>query len=90
MAASKDVHPRDPHWHLSVIGVAPAAQGNGLGATLIRRGLARCDQQLLPAYLESTKVSNVPLYEHFGFERVGRLPLPADAPEMVTMWRSAR
>jgi GNAT superfamily N-acetyltransferase len=90
MDASKKVHPTEPHWHLTVVAVARTAQGTGVGARLIRRGLARCDSAKLPAYLESTKTANVPLYEHFGFERTGKLPLPTGAPDMITMWRPGR
>lgn len=90
VTASVAVHPSEPHWHLSMVGVAPSAQGQGVGAALLRRGLAVCDAEHLPSYLESTKLENVALYAHFGFERVGTLPLPDGAPVMTTMWRTAR
>jgi GNAT superfamily N-acetyltransferase len=81
-------HPRDdPHWYLNVIGVDPARQGHGLGAALLRSRLRRCDQEGLPAYLESSKLGNVPLYEHFGFQVTGALGLPEGAPVVNTMWR---
>jgi hypothetical protein len=41
----------------------------------------------MPAYLESSNLRNVPLYEHFGFQLTGALGLPADAPVVNTMWR---
>jgi ribosomal protein S18 acetylase RimI-like enzyme len=64
-------HPDGPHWYLPLIGVAPARQGRGLGALLLRHALARCDAEHLPAYLESTNPANVPLYERHGFRVVG-------------------
>jgi hypothetical protein len=33
--------------------------------------LKRCDQEGLPAYLESSNLGNVPLYRHFGFRVTG-------------------
>lgn len=80
------VHPREePHWYLAFIGVDPVRQGHGVGAALLRSRLRRCDQEGLPAYLESSKPENVPLYQHFGFH--GTLDLPKGAPVVNTMWR---
>jgi len=81
-------HPREePHWYLAIIGVDPARQGSGVGAALLRSRLRRCDQDGLPAYLESSNPKNVPLYQHFGFAVTGTLGLPAAAPAVTTMWR---
>lgn len=82
-------HPRDPHWYLFAIGVDPAHQGRGVAGTLLRSRLARCDQAGEPAYLESTKLTNVPLYQHFGFEPSGPMPLPGGVPVITPMWRVA-
>ena len=83
-------HPRDePHWYLAIIGVDPLRQGHGLGAALLRSRLRRCDQEGLAAYLESSKLANVPLYQHFGFHVTGSLDLPEGAPVVNTMWRPA-
>ncbi|HEU5425811.1 MAG TPA: GNAT family N-acetyltransferase [Actinocrinis sp.] len=65
----------------------PEYQGHGAGATLLRSGLRHCDQEHLPAYLESSKLENVPLYQHFGFQPTGTLDLPDGAPVNTTMWR---
>jgi GNAT superfamily N-acetyltransferase len=82
------VHPRDqPHWYLAIIGVDPVRQGYGVGAALLRSRLRRCDEEGLPAYLESSNPDNVPLYQHFGFDVTGALGLPEGAPVVSTMWR---
>jgi GNAT superfamily N-acetyltransferase len=78
---------RGPHWYLAFIGVDPVRQGHGVGAALLRSRLRRCDQEGLPAYLESSKPENVPLYQHFGFHVTGTLDLPKGAPVVTTMWR---
>jgi len=81
-------HPREePHWYLAIIGVDPARKGHGVGAALLRSRLRRCDQEGLPAYLESSNRENVPLYQHFGFHVTSTLGLPEGAPVVNTMWR---
>jgi len=82
------VRPREqPHWYLAIIGVDPARRGHGVGAALLRSRLRRCDQDGLPAYLESSNLKNVPLYQHFGFRVTGTLDLRAGAPVVTSMWR---
>ncbi len=83
-------HPAEEHWYLHVIGTEPALQGRGVGANLLRSRLERCDAAGLPAYLESSKLGNIPLYQHFGFEVTGVLGMPAAAPPITKMWRPGR
>jgi ribosomal protein S18 acetylase RimI-like enzyme len=82
--------PQDPHWSLAVIGADPAARGQGHGAALLRSGLAKADATGMPVYLESSKASNIPFYEHFGFTVREELHLPGDGPTLWGMWREAR
>ncbi|MGH3191011.1 MAG: GNAT family N-acetyltransferase [Streptosporangiaceae bacterium] len=82
-------HPREQHWYLYAIGVDPVHQGNGVASVLLRSRLARSDEAGLPAYLESSKPENVPLYEHFGFEVAEVLNPPKGAPPLTAMWRAA-
>jgi GNAT superfamily N-acetyltransferase len=51
-------HPAGELWFLPLIGVDPVAQGRGLGSALLRQGLAACDRDGLPAYLEATNPRN--------------------------------
>lgn len=82
--------PGEPHWYLAVIGADPAAQGQGQGAALLRSGLAKADAAGMPAYLESSKPSNLPFYEHFGFTVRKELQLPGEGPTLWAMWREPR
>src|SRR5436305_13784425 len=41
--------PREPHWHLSLLGVEPDRQGAGIGSALLQPVLERCDRGRLPA-----------------------------------------
>ncbi|WP_018537619.1 GNAT family N-acetyltransferase [Streptomyces sp. MspMP-M5] len=82
--------PQEPHWSLALIGADPAAQGQGHGSALLRSGLAKADAAGLPTYLESSKPSNLPVYEHFGFIVREKMQLPGNGPTLWTMWREPR
>ena len=68
--------PDEPIWYLDQIGVEPARQGEGIGASLMELGLERARNDGLPAFLETGVAGNVAYYERFGF----RLTLHDDAP----------
>lgn len=89
-ACVQKVHPKEPHFYLFTIGIVPRAQGKGLGGALLRSGLARVDQAGMPAYLESTKASNIPIYERYGFELRDVPTLPEGCPPIYPMWRPAQ
>ncbi len=80
-------HPRQPHWYLSGIGTDPPLQGTGVGGELMRSRLARCDTDRLPAYLESSKESNVPFYERHGFKVTREVAISGGGPRLWLMWR---
>jgi GNAT superfamily N-acetyltransferase len=82
-------HPREPHWFLPLIGVDPRLQGKGHGSALLAHTLARCDQDHLPAYLESSNLANVPLYERHGFRAIGKIQV-GSSPPLIPMLRPAR
>lgn len=82
--------PAEAHLSLALIGADPAAQGQGQGAALLRSGLAKADAAGVPTYLESSKPSNVPLYEHFGFAVREEFSLPGGGPTLWGMWREPR
>jgi GNAT superfamily N-acetyltransferase len=63
-----ELHPAADVWYLPLIGVDLIAQGRGLGSALLRHGLATCDSDGLPAYLEATNPRNRILYERHGFD----------------------
>jgi GNAT superfamily N-acetyltransferase len=82
-------HPREHHWYLAVLGTDPPHQGRGVGAALVDPVLGRCDREGLGAYLESSKPTNVPYYERFGFSVTGQIDLPS-GPPVWPMWRNPR
>ena len=85
--AAAEHAPQEAHWYLAVIGADPAAQGRGHGAALLRSGLAKADAAGLPVLLESSKPSNLPFYEHFGFTVREEMRLPGGGPTLWSMRR---
>lgn len=83
-------HPPEPHFYLRSIGAVLGSQGQGIGSALIEAGLEACDQQAMPAYLESSNAKNNPLYRRHGFEIVGEAQLPEAGPRIWFMRREAR
>jgi ribosomal protein S18 acetylase RimI-like enzyme len=81
--------PAEDHWYLPLIGVEPALQGRGHGSALLEYMLVECDRSREPAYLESTNVANLPLYERHGFERIGEIQI-GNAPPLWPMLRRPR
>ena len=79
-------HPREAHWHLPLIGVDPAHQGQGIGAALLTHVLKTCDSQKMLAYLEATSAQNIRLYERHGFAALGTIQV-VDSPPVVPMVR---
>ncbi|MEU8774167.1 GNAT family N-acetyltransferase [Streptomyces sp. NPDC048606] len=82
-----DAHPTEPHWYLPTLGTEPSDRGTGVGSALLREQLAHCDRLGETAYLESSKPSNVPFYERFGFRVSGEIRLPDGGPPLWPMWR---
>lgn len=65
-------HP-DNCWYLVVLGVDVIKQGQGLGAAMLKQTLKQCDEQGVPAYLESSNPNNISLYQRHGFEVMGEI-----------------
>ncbi|MDA1266821.1 MAG: GNAT family N-acetyltransferase [Planctomycetota bacterium] len=80
-------HPEEPHYYLLGIGVDPGLQGRSIGTQLMAPILERCDREGMPAYLESSKERNLPLYERNGFRVTEQVQLPKGGPPAWLMWR---
>jgi ribosomal protein S18 acetylase RimI-like enzyme len=83
-------HPQTPpHWYLTILGTEPEAQGRGLASAVLAPALARCDEDGVGAYLESSKEQNIPFYARHGFRVTRELRLPR-GPRLWQMWRDPR
>jgi GNAT superfamily N-acetyltransferase len=90
LAAIDALHPKEPHWYLATLGTEPDRQGHGIGSALLASTLAQVDREGMPAYLESSKERNVPLYARYGFEVIDEFHGPGQAPPLWRMWREPR
>lgn len=82
-------HPKEPHYYLSFIAVAPRLQGMGLGSAILEATLKRADAQGWSAYLENSNPKNTRLYERHGFVARANIA-PKGAPPLIPMWREAK
>lgn len=85
LAAVERRHLRGAHYYFANIGVAPEAQGHGLGSALMRPTLDRCDEEGLPAYLEASSERNAVLYERLGFQCTEILRFAGSPPLRLMM-----
>jgi GNAT superfamily N-acetyltransferase len=85
LASVERRHLRGAHYYLANVGVAPEAQGQGLGSKLMRPTLDRCDREGLPAYLEATSERNAVLYERLGFQCTEVLRFAGSPPLRLMM-----
>lgn len=68
------IHAKDAvgrHWYLSLVGVDPKYQGQGLGGKLVRYLNAQADADKLPCYLQCTGTKNPKVYEKCGYAIMG-------------------
>lgn len=82
-------HPEVPHWYLLAMGVDPYHQNEGLGSALMKHALPKCDEDGVPAYLESSNPRNVPFYRRHGFE-VMQVVQVGTSPTITLMVRDPR
>ena len=82
-------YPREPHWHLAIIGVDPIRHGQGHGSALLEHGLAACDRHVRLAYLECTNPRNVGFYERHGFRLLGTIQ-KNEGPPLFPMIREPK
>ena len=68
----------ESYWYLSIVGLHPSRQGQGLGRTLIAEVLCEADACGVDTYLETYTPRNMSFYKRFGYEAI------ADFHEPVT------
>jgi GNAT superfamily N-acetyltransferase len=74
---------RGSTWHLAFLATLPEHRGKGLARRLLDRQLARCDEDRLAVWLETTDPLNPPIYERFGFETIVHITDAALAPWLL-------
>jgi GNAT superfamily N-acetyltransferase len=77
----------DAAWYLSIVAVAPAAQGQGLGRKLLEPTIAKADRAGVTCYLETFSQRNLPFYQRLGFAAAARFTEPTTGAEYTVMVR---
>lgn len=75
-------HLAEEHHFVWQLAVDPSHQRSGVGRALLQRVADSAQAADVPMYLDTANPDNVPYYASFGFEEIGRAPLPRGA----TMW----
>jgi ribosomal protein S18 acetylase RimI-like enzyme len=74
-------------WYLSIVAVAPQAQGRGLGARLLAPTLAEADAATAVCYLETFNPRTLRFYERLGFVTRAEFDEPTTRAQYAIMVR---
>ena len=77
-------------WYLSIVAIAPQAQGRGLGARLLAPTLAEADAAMAVCYLETFNPRSLHFYERLGFVTRAEFEEPATRAQYTIMVRAPR
>ncbi len=86
--ALDQLHCKQPHVYVYVLGVDPGRQGSGAGGKMMRHALARADALGVALYLETTNPQNLGFYRHFGLEVTAEVACAPGAPAIWGMLRA--
>ncbi len=75
------------HWYLSILGLHPSRQGQGLGAVLLKPVLDEADKAGAASFLTTFSQGNIKFYEGVGFEVAGRFPVAATGGDFSVLVR---
>ena len=74
-------------WYLSILGIMPEFQNQGLGGPLITATLQQADRAGVPVFLETFTPRNESFYQRFGFRVAGSFFEPTIAADYSVMVR---
>lgn len=90
-ATFDEIHLREPHWYVDVVGIAPEFQGQGLGKRLLNMAIELAQGSQHPLWLETQTAANVDFYAALGFRvTVQRQPAPGGPPTWGMLRESDR
>lgn len=78
------------HYYLSVLGLRPEVQGQGLATPLITPMLEQADRDRKACYLDTHKEINLNLYRHYGFKVVDQDVMKGSSVKHWMMIREPR
>jgi GNAT superfamily N-acetyltransferase len=77
-------------WYLSIVGVRPSAQGQGIGRRLMEPTIAEADQAGVACYLETFDSRNPRFYQRLGFSALESHVEPVTGATYTIMRRSPK
>ena len=77
----------DEMWYLSILGVSPDQQGQGLGRALLNPVLDEADKAGVASYLTTFTPRNIPFYERQGYVQAATLPEPVTGSPFTVLVR---
>ncbi len=77
----------DHFWYLSILGLSPDCQGNGLGKDLMTPVLEEADSLGVPVYAESFIPKNFNFYLRLGFEKIKAIDEPVTGSSYTILIR---
>ena len=77
-------------WYLSIVGVTPSAQGQGIGKRLLEPTLAEADNAGVDCYLETFDRRNPDFYQRLGFSAVASHAEPVIGATYTIMLRNPK
>ncbi len=77
-------------WYLSIIGIAPEAQGRGIGKQMLEDVLRNTDTAGISTYLETFTMRNKSFYERLGYTEVAVNHEPVSDSTYTVMLRNPR
>lgn len=80
----------EPHWYLTVLGVDPDVQRQGVGEALMRPIFDKADRDGVCCYLEAPTDGNARYYSRRGFDVVGDTTIPDSNVHIWFMRREPR
>lgn len=80
----------DGHWYLSILGVAPEAQGQGVGARLLAPTLSEADAAGAHSYLTTFSPRNIRFYERIGYVVAGKFDEPVTGADFHVLVRASQ
>ena len=88
MAESESVLDLEGYWYLSILGVHPDRQRQGLGAQVLAPVLDEADNAGVSSYLTTFTPRNIPFYERQGYRLVETFPEPVTRSEFSVLVRA--
>jgi len=74
-------------WYLSIVGILPEFQGQGLGPGLIKNVLKKTDALKVSTYLETFTPRNMTFYKRLGYQEIKSFNEPTTKAEYWLMIR---